>query len=373
MRQCIFVLGTRAQLVKIAPVLQLAQETGLSHSVWFTGQHHESIDDLIADFGLTSKFVLPENPKERSSIGKLLVWIPKTLHDCFRYVNSVKLWTTKRPLVVVHGDTLSTWLGAVAGHWGGGDIVHLESGLSSGKWNDPFPEEMLRRLTFRKARYAICPNDEAAERMERYAGCIVVNTKENTLLDCVRFAARQTADLDVNPGSYFVASIHRFQNIYKRDELAHIVDELIAASRYGEVHFILHPPTEVRLKKYGLFDTLSEMPGIHVRQRMPYTDFLSLISGARAVFSDGGSNQEELSYLGVPTVLYRDRSERPDGLDGNIIMRYQVDETMDEYVKSGRIDKLRAPSRVNDLVQPSKATVDALMRWTGATKQDART
>ena len=79
MRQCIFVLGTRAQLVKIAPVLQKAQESGLRHTVWFTGQHHESIDDLIADFGLTSEFILPANPKERSSIGKLLVWIPKTL------------------------------------------------------------------------------------------------------------------------------------------------------------------------------------------------------------------------------------------------------------------------------------------------------
>ena len=217
MRQCIFVLGTRAQLVKIAPVLRLAQESGLRHTVWFTGQRDESIDDLIADFGLTSQFVLPGSRKERSSIFKLLVWMPSTVYRCYEYVKSVKLWTEKRPLVVVHGDTLSTWLGAVAGRWGGGDVVHLESGLSSGKWNDPFPEEMLRRLTFRKARYAICPNDEAAERMERYAGCIVVNTKENTLLDCVRFAARQTADLDVNPGSYFVASIHRFQNIYKRD------------------------------------------------------------------------------------------------------------------------------------------------------------
>ena len=50
MRQCIFVLGTRAQLVKIAPVLKLAKEQGLRHTVWFTGQHHESIDDLIADY-----------------------------------------------------------------------------------------------------------------------------------------------------------------------------------------------------------------------------------------------------------------------------------------------------------------------------------
>jgi len=125
MRQCIFVIGTRAQLVKIAPVLRLAHENGLRHTVWFTGQHHESIDDLIKDFDLRSSFVLPDDPRERSTIGRLLIWVPSTLYRCFRYVSSAKAWTAKRPLVVVHGDTLSTWLGALAGSWAGGDVVHL--------------------------------------------------------------------------------------------------------------------------------------------------------------------------------------------------------------------------------------------------------
>ena len=371
MRQCIFVLGTRAQLVKIAPVLRLAQESGLRHTVWFTGQHDESIDDLIADFGLTSQFVLPGSRKERSSIFRLLVWMPSTVYRCYEYVKSVKLWTGKRPLVVVHGDTLSTWLGAVAGRWGGGDIVHLESGLSSGKWNDPFPEELLRRLTFRKARYAICPNDEAAERMERYPGCIVINTQENTLLDCVRFATATDRNLPNSGASdYFVASIHRFQNIYQREELTRIVDEMLAASEFGEVHFILHPPTELRLKKYGLLETLAGAPRVRVRARMPYTEFLDLISCARAVFSDGGSNQEELSYLGIPTILYRDRSERPDGLGQNIVFRGDVEESMHSFIESGGMAKLLTASRIDDEAKPSATTVEALARWSGASVRE---
>ena len=365
MRQCIFVFGTRAQLVKIAPVLRLASGSGLKHSVWFTGQHEESIDDLIEDFGLQSTFVLPPNRKERSSIGRLLVWMPSTAYACYRYVRSVQMWSGKRPLVIVHGDTLSTWMGAVAGHWGGGDIVHLESGLSSGKWNDPFPEEMLRRLTFRKARFAICPNDQAAELMTRYRGCIVVNTKENTLLDCVRFAMREKSPSAAGAQDYFVVSIHRFQNIFKRDELARIIDEIRAAAKFGPVHFILHPPTEIRLKKYGLYATLAETPGINVRPRMPYTEFLALIGGARAVFTDGGSNQEELSYLGVPTVLFRERSERPDGLGSNITMRGDVSGSLQEFIESGGIDALRSESRISDAVQPSQHTVQALSRWAG--------
>jgi UDP-N-acetylglucosamine 2-epimerase (non-hydrolysing) len=372
MRQCIFVIGTRAQLVKIAPVLQLASESRLRHTVWFTGQHHESIDDLINDFGLSSTFVLPEKRQERSSIGKLLVWMPATFYRCYRYVGGVKMWTTKRPLVVVHGDTLSTWLGAVAGHWGGGDVVHLESGLSSGKWSDPFPEELLRRRTFRRARFALCPNAEAAERMKRYSGCIVVNTHENTLLDCVRFAVDgQSVDAQKSGGPYFVASIHRFQNIYRKTELGMIVDEMIVAAEFGELHFILHPPTELRLQKYGLLKKLQDAPGINMQPRKPYTQFLALINGARAVFSDGGSNQEELSYLGVPTLLYRQRSERPDGLGANIRLRSEIGESIKDFIQSGSIDRLRVPSRIDDAVQPSRITVDALLRWAGGDKPKA--
>lgn len=361
MRHCIFVLGTRAQLVKIAPVLQLAMEAGLRHMVWFTGQHHESIDDLIEDFELKSQFVLPENRQERSSIGKLLVWLPRTFYRCFDYVRSVKLWSGKRPLVIVHGDTLSTWLGAVAGSWGGGDIVHLESGLSSGKWNDPFPEEMLRRLTFRRTRFALCPNAEATAKMSRYAGCIAIDTGENTLLDCVRFALRNAGVADPVSQGYFVASIHRFQNIYQHHELARIVDEMCAAAKHGEVHFILHPATELRLKKYDLYKSLAEAPGVRISGRKPYTEFLVLLSGARGVFSDGGSNQEELSYLGVPTILYRERSERPDGLGHNAILRHEIEGSLDAYIGEGGLDALRRESRIDSPAQPSRVTVEKLL------------
>ena len=361
MRQCIFVLGTRAQLVKVAPVLRLAHESGLRHTVWFTGQHHESIDDLINDFELQSQFILPDSHSERSSIGKLLVWFPRTFLRCYDYVRSVKLWTGKRPLVIVHGDTLSTWLGAVAGDWGGGDIVHLESGLSSGKWNDPFPEELLRRLTFRRTRFALCPNAEAADRMSRYRGCVAIDTAENTLLDCVRFALRNVRPPVFGAAGYFVASIHRFRNIYRRDELARIVDEVRAAATHGDVWFILHPATELRLKKYGLYEVLVDSSGVKVRPRLSYTDFLALLSGARGVFSDGGSNQEELSYLGVPTVLYRERSERPDGLGHNVIMRGQIDKSLDEFIGDGSLDCLRRESRVDSPAEPSQVTVGKLL------------
>ena len=95
---------------------------------------------------------------------------------------------------------------------------------------------------------------------------------------------------------------------------------------------------------------------------MPYTAFLMLLARARGVFSDGGSNQEELSYLGVPTVLFRDRTERPEGLGRNIILRDSIDE-LTGFVQSGEIDLLRWPRRLQPDVKPSETAVDALCRW----------
>ena len=362
MRQCVFVVGTRAQLVKVAPVLTRAAAGGLEHVVWFTGQHDESIDDLISDFGITSPLLQPATRKERASVLRLVTWLPGTLLRCRRYLRIVRDDTSAAPVVVVHGDTLSTLLGALAARLAGGLTVHLESGLSSGKLTDPFPEELLRRLTFRLTRVALCPNDEACARMRRFRGCKVVSTGENTLLDCVRDAtAGGAATAVATEQAYIVVSLHRFQNIYNRQRFEKIVAELIELAAESSLVFILHPPTELRLRKYGLYQRLGEAANVSLRPRMPYTDFLALIADARAVISDGGSNQEELSYLGVPTVLLRERTERPDGLGENVVLTDAVSGSLAEFARSGKLDALRRERRLDAAVQPSQTTVDTLL------------
>ncbi len=361
MRQCVFVIGTRAQLVKVAPVLSAAQDAGLGHVVWMTGQHDESIDDLIADFDIGSAFVHPRQRKERSSVLRLLTWFPGTLLSCRRYLRQVRAKDGAAPVVIVHGDTLSTFLGALAARLSGATVVHLESGLSSNSLVDPFPEELLRRLTFRLTDVALCPNDEAFERMQTYSGCRAVHTGDNTLLDCVRRALRSdpvpTPDAE---DAYFVASVHRFQNIYSEKLLSNIVDELIGLSAIAPVQFILHPPTGARLRKYGLYDRLERSPGVELRPRLPYTQFVALLAAARAVVSDGGSNQEELSYLGVPTVLFRSRSERPDGLGENAVLYSQDIAPLADFANSGKLDGLRREPRIDSPARPSRTTVDTL-------------
>jgi len=166
MRQCIFVIGTRAQLQELLPLIELARNAGLRHSIWITAE--QPGETLVDDTGVTRSTVLPKRSAPRSLLAKLLYWLPTTAYRCFNYVHGVKIWTTKSPLVVVHGDNLSAWLAAHAGRWGGGQLVHLQHTTSS---------RPTRKSILRKARFAFCSADDAPERAGRFPGCSVVGVE----------------------------------------------------------------------------------------------------------------------------------------------------------------------------------------------------
>jgi UDP-N-acetylglucosamine 2-epimerase (non-hydrolysing) len=261
--------------------------------------------------------------------------------------------------VLVHGDTLSTLVGALAGHRSGARVVHLESGLSSGRLLDPFPEELCRRLVFRLADMAMCPNTEAAAYMRRHHPCAVVETGGNTIVDAVALAGASPRARDpTHP--YLVASLHRFQNLYNVTRLRTLVELIEAVAARYPVHFVLHPATRSRLARHGLAERLRAAPGVQLSPRLGYRDFLRLAAGAACVLTDGGSNQEELATLGVPTIVMRERTERPDGLGANAVMEADVDGGVRAFVLSGAFEQLRREPRPLDGEGPSQRVVRAL-------------
>lgn len=168
MRQCIFVIGTRAQLLELSSLLTLARQAGLRHSIWVTAEQPEPVETLLNETGVTTSVVLPDRSAPRSLLAKLFYWLPTTAYRCYNYVHGVKLWTGKSPLVVIHGSSLSTGLASVAGRWGGGQLVHLQPTTSS---------QPARHRILKKARFAFCGADEAPERARRYPGCTVVGVE----------------------------------------------------------------------------------------------------------------------------------------------------------------------------------------------------
>jgi UDP-N-acetylglucosamine 2-epimerase (non-hydrolysing) len=355
----VFIVGTRAQLIKVAPVVVACEQAGAPVRLLMTGQHKETMEDLVAEFGIRTPREEVIRLSERATVGTLLAWVPRAT---FHLVKALKAVRVEDPgaRVVVHGDTASSVLGALAAKWARLQVYHLESGLTSGRLFDPFPEELSRRIVFRLTDVALCPGAAPSAYMRKHYRCRVEDTVENTIVDAVQMATRSAGWGQAETGPpYIVASLHRFQNLFEKDRLRFLVSLLETLSQRYRVHFVLHPATRKRLVSEGLFEALEACPGIHLSPRLAYSEFLRLAGRAECVLTDGGSNQEELAVLGVPTLVMRQATERQDGLGENAIMEGDVGDVA-SYLLSGRFVSLRRPSRVLPDLGPSRRVAETL-------------
>ena len=124
----VFVIGTRAQIIKVAPVVVACERRGLHTRLLMTGQHQETMQDLIDEFGILSPRLAALPATEHASVGSLLRWLPAAYLGMQARLREIKAEHANLD-VIVHGDTLSTVLGAVAGRRCGARVVHLESCL----------------------------------------------------------------------------------------------------------------------------------------------------------------------------------------------------------------------------------------------------
>jgi UDP-N-acetylglucosamine 2-epimerase (non-hydrolysing) len=184
----VFVVGTRAQLIKVAPVIVCCERAGQDVLLLLTGQHKETMQDLVEEFGIRAPQETAVEVSERATVFALVRWIPRAYLGVSRRLRLArKRYATVN--AVVHGDTLSTLIGAIAARRAGASVVHLESGLSSGRLFDPFPEEATRRAVFRLADLALCPGPDSADYMRSRYRCEVVDTGGNTIVDAVSMVA----------------------------------------------------------------------------------------------------------------------------------------------------------------------------------------
>lgn len=359
-------VGTRAQLVKMAPVVSYANKMGLEFRVWFSGQHSESMADLLDDLGVPVDERFFGALGERDSVRSLAAWLPGALRRCVAFLKDAERAGSAKPIVVVHGDTLSALLGAVAARLVRAPVAHIESGLSSGSWFAPFPEEAVRRMIFRLTNIAYCPNSEAEELMCRFRQVETVGTGANTIVDSLKLASGSPQSANLGEFERLaIFSIHRFENIYHRGRLAEIVKWIIEAASCHDILFVLHPATLKRLESDGWFNVLNSTPRVTMSPRMSYSAFVSLLKEASVVVSDGGSNQEELAIMGVPTVLMRSRSERPDGLGANAVLEKHLGCPVGQYLVEERYQSLRQANDLDARHSPSKLIVTHLMQYVG--------
>ncbi len=354
-------IGTKAQLIKMAPIMRALQDKKIDYNFVFSGQHQETINDLRANFNLKEPDIILYKGEDITSIFKMFIWSIKLVWFTLRHKK--KVWKGDTTGIVLnHGDTFSTLLGSLLAKMSGLKNAHIESGLRSFNLFHPFPEELTRLIVFQCTDYFFCPGDWAEQNVKKYKG-IKVNTEANTLYDALQLIKNSEAPATLNIPSteYSIVSLHRFENLYKTQHLFKMVELLEEIAKIIPLLFILHKPTKNKLIKTGLLERLQQNQNIETRPRYDYQNFISLVNKAKFVVTDGGSNQEECYYLGKPCLLFRFATERQEGIGSNTVLSKFDSDIIMEFVQNY---KKYEQQEMQFLFTPSERIIETLMPFT---------
>lgn len=311
------VLGTRPEIIKMAPIIRECKRRGLDYFVLHTGQHYSYEMDRV--FFEELELPLPEHNLDAGSgthaeqTGKIMAGIEKVL-------------AKEQPeVVLVQGDTNTVMAGALAASKLHIKIGHVEAGLRS--YDRRMPEEINRIVADHISDYLFAPTETARKNLLLEGiGDGRVHVTGNTIVDSVyqnlEIAKRKTntlKDLDLRPKDYFLVTAHRQENV---DDKARLGEILKGLSMIGDeysmpVVFPVHPRTRKMIREFGF-----EMDGIKAMDPVGFLEFLQLEANARLALTDSGGVQEETCILGVPCITLRDNTERPETLEvgSNIIV-----------------------------------------------------
>ncbi len=353
-------IGTKAQLIKMAPIMRELQDRNIDYNFVFSGQHQATIDDIRSEFGVKKPDYILYKGEDITGIIQMFFWMIRVLLTTWR--NRQAVWRKdKRGIVLNHGDTFSTLLGSISAKLCGLDNAHVESGLRSYNILHPFPEEITRRLTFLLTDVYLAPGQWALKNLKRYNG-VKIDTQYNTLIDALSTSSDtiQSIDIDIPAYKYGIVSTHRFENIFSKRKLERIVEIIEAASEQHRLLFILHKPTLKNLTKHNLYDRLANNPNIELRPRYSYFEFIKLVHHSSFVMTDGGSNQEECHFMGKPCVILRHATERQDGIGHNA----ELSKLQTSAIKSflSNLEKYEKPV-ISAAKSPSSIIVDSISEY----------
>lgn len=303
------VVGTRPEIIKMAPVLAALRERNVPHVLLHTGQHYDpTLSEVFLEelgVGRPDAFLEVGSGTQAKQTAEALLRVEYALAG-------------RRPdLILVEGDTNTVLAAALAAVKLGIDVGHVEAGLRSGDLR--MPEEHNRRLTDHLSSHLFAPTGTAAANLRREGVWGEVRITGNPVIDaCLRYLplARKTsrAREGVRFETYCLATAHRAETVDDRTAL----QELVRIFREAPLPVVcpLHPRTERNLRRAGLYDQLDDAENVQILPPQGYLDFLVLLEGAACVLTDSGGIQEEVTApnLRKRAFVLRRTTERPEAV-----------------------------------------------------------
>ncbi|EEX68863.1 UDP-N-acetylglucosamine 2-epimerase [Mitsuokella multacida DSM 20544] len=346
------VFGTRPEAIKMAPIvleLQKHPDT-IVPVVAVTAQHREMLDQVLNLF-----HIKPDHDLNIMAAGQTLFDITTRA-----MMGLDKVLTEEKPdIVLVHGDTTTTFAGALAAYYHQTAVGHVEAGLRTHNKYSPFPEEMNRRLTgcIADLNFAPTSTSEANLLAENVppesifvTGNTVIDALHHTVRDDFDFQENSLKDVDFANKRIILVTTHRRENL--GEPMRHVykaLKQLTEEFDDVEVVFPVHKNPKVR---EVVNEELGGLAKVHLIDPLDYEPFANLMHRAYLILTDSGGVQEEAPALGKPVLVLRDTTERPEAVDAGTVKLIGTDrERVYEEAKKLLTDKAEY-SRMAESVNP---------------------
>jgi len=306
------VFGTRPEAIKMAPLVkELAKHPEIESICCLTGQHRQMLDSVMEIFDLKGDYDLDIMEKSQT----LTTITTKTMLGMEKVIAQAK-----PDMILVHGDTSTTFAGALAAFYHQVPVGHVEAGLRTWDKYSPFPEEINRTLVGDIAELHFCPNIANRKNLEREAIAGKMFITGNTAIDAMKYTVREDYtfqtpllnELDFTRKRVVVVTCHRRENYGKpMEDIMSAIAEVAAAHDDVEIVYPVHLSPVVRecAAKY-----LGGKERIHLIDPIDVQEMHNLMARCYMVMTDSGGLQEEAPALGKPVLVMRKETERPEAI-----------------------------------------------------------
>ena len=321
MRKIMLVFGTRPEAIKMCPlVLELKKRPELQTLVCVTGQHRQMLDQVLETFGVKPDYDL-SIMKERQTLFDVTVNILERIRDVLE---------KERPdVVLVHGDTSTTFVTALACFYLQIAVGHVEAGLRTYNIHSPYPEEFNRQAVGIVAKYHFAPTELSRGNLLREGkNADDIYVTGNTAIDALKTTVRADyahPELEWAEGSRLIMlTAHRRENLgepmyHMFRAIRRIVDE------HPDVK-VIYPIHMKPVVRKATSDVLGDDDRIHIIEPLDVLDFHNFMDRSYLILTDSGGIQEEAPSLGKPVLVRRDTPERPEGLQAGTLKLVGTDE-----------------------------------------------
>ena len=340
------VFGTRPEAIKMCPlVLQLQKEPEIESVVCLTGQHRQMLDQVMSVFGIEADYdlnIMRPQQTLTTITADVLTNMEKVLLEC------------KPDLVLVHGDTTTSTSAALAAFYQQIPVGHVEAGLRTFNIYSPFPEEMNRMITGRIATYHFAPTQLNEKNLRKegvtkhiyVTGNTVIDAFQTTVRDDFSFTTPQLKGIGEYDGRLILLTAHRRENLGPNlENICRAVKRLIEDYPDIKVVYPVHLNPKVR---NTVFEILGDVDRAVLIDPIDVEEMHNLMARSFMVMTDSGGLQEEAPSCGVPVLVLRTETERPEAVEAGTVKVVGVEE---EAIYKEAVTLLTDPARHEEMAK----------------------